>query len=211
MLTPLFAQNFSGRTLAGIRFAGIGMSAEDFLAQAQLPIKVGDTLTQNSIEATMAAVRKFDEHLSERWQDVDGNALELTIYSPDADPATIAMPGARGGIGGGVGVGIGTGVGIGVGPGSAATAGTSPPAVVYRADPEYTDQAKAAKWQGTVVLSVTVDETGKATSIKVVRSLGMGLDEKALEAVEKWQFRPGTKGGKPVATQATVEVNFRLP
>ncbi len=213
LLPPLFARDFAGRTLQNIHLAGIGMSLPDFLAQTQLPIKVGDTLTQDSIEGTMAAIKKFDEHLGERWQDVDGNALELTIYAPGAAPVEIGMPGARGGIGGGVGVGIRTGGGFGVGvdPVTMNTASASPPAVIYRADPEYTDQAKAAKWQGTVVLSLMVDESGKPTEIKVVRSLGMGLDEKAVEALTKWQFRPGVKDGKAVATRATVEINFRLP
>jgi TonB family protein len=208
VLPPVFAQNFAGRTLQGIRLAGIDMSTEDFLAQAHMSIKVGDTLTQSSIEEAIAAIRKFDEHLGERWTDVGGNGLELTIHAPDT---AIATPGARGGIGGGVGVGITTGGGFGTGIGPVSVTGASAPAVIYRADPEYTDQAKAAKWQGWVVLSLTVNESGKPTEIKVVRSLGMGLDEKAMEAVSKWRFRPGMRDSKPVATQATVELNFRLP
>jgi TonB family protein len=61
-----------------------------------------------------------------------------------------------------------------------------------------------------VVLSVIIDATGKPTNLKVVRPLGLGLDEKAIDAVRKWRFRPGTKEGKPVAVFATIEVNFRL-
>jgi TonB family protein len=192
VLPPSMAQQFAGRTLRSIQLAGIGMSTEDFLAQAQVPIRVGDTLTQSSIEATVAAVRKFDGHLGDRWALVEPDGIELTIFAPGA------MPGARGGIGAGLGAGAGAGVG-------------SAPAVIYRADPEYTDEARNAKWQGTVVVSVMVDETGKPTSLKVVKPLGMGLDEKALEAVGKWKFTPGMKDGKPVPVTATIEVNFRLP
>jgi protein TonB len=61
-----------------------------------------------------------------------------------------------------------------------------------------------------VVLSVIIDASGKPTNLKVLRALGLGLDEKAIEAVQKWRFRPGTKEGKAVAVYATIEVNFRL-
>jgi len=61
-----------------------------------------------------------------------------------------------------------------------------------------------------VLLSLIVDENGKAVAIKVAKSLGLGLDEKAIQAVEKWRFKPGMKDGKPVPVIASVEVNFRL-
>ena len=61
-----------------------------------------------------------------------------------------------------------------------------------------------------MVLRLVVDSSGRPRDLKVIRSLGLGLDEKAIEAVEKWKFRPGYKDGKPVPVEATVEVNFRL-
>ena len=76
--------------------------------------------------------------------------------------------------------------------------------------PEYSDEARARKWQGTVILSVVVDETSRARNVKVVGALGWGLDQKAIDAVRKWRFRAGEKNGRPVAVQATVEVNFKL-
>jgi TonB family protein len=88
--------------------------------------------------------------------------------------------------------------------------GVSAPVVLYKVDPEYSEEARKAKYSGTVVLQLVVDSSGKAQNIHVVRSLGLGLDEKAIEAVNKWKFRPGYKGGQPVAVQATIEVNFRL-
>jgi TonB family protein len=88
--------------------------------------------------------------------------------------------------------------------------GVSAPAVLYKVDPEYPEEARRAKISGTVVMLLIVDASGNARDIKVVRSLGLGLDEKAIEAVNKWKFRPGYKNGQAVAVQATIQVNFRL-
>jgi TonB family protein len=84
------------------------------------------------------------------------------------------------------------------------------PSIIHKVEPEYSEEARKAKWQGTVTLSVIVDETGHARDIKVSQSLGLGLDQKAMEAVEKWLFRPGMKDGKPVAVFATIQVTFHL-
>ncbi len=128
-------------------------------------------------------------------------------------------PGSGGGIGSGSGGGVGSGRGGGFGPGEGGGVGggvfrvgggVSAPQVLYKVDPEYSEEARKAKYSGTVVLQLIVDATGKARDIKVVRSLGLGLDEKAIEAVNKWKFRPGIKNGQPVAVMATIEVNFRL-
>jgi TonB family protein len=86
----------------------------------------------------------------------------------------------------------------------------SPPALLYKVEPEYTEEARQAHLQGVVVLSVEVDANGKAVNPRVVRSLGYGLDQKAIEAVGKWNFRPSYKDGKPATVAATIEVNFRL-
>ena len=135
----------------------------------------------------------------------------------------VAIPsngtGSRGSIGYGTGTGLGSGNGGGVGPGSAAGFGRGPfrpgngvsaPRAIYEPDPEYSDEARRAKYQGIVVLSLIVDPSGHARNIRIMRALGMGLDEKAMEAVQKWQFAPGMKDGYPVAVQVNVEVNFRL-
>jgi len=127
--------------------------------------------------------------------------------------------GSGGGIGSGSGGGVGSGKGGGFGPGEGGGVGggvfrvgggVSAPVVLYKVDPEYSEEARKAKYSGTVVLQLVVDAGGKARDIRVVRSLGLGLDEKAIEAVNKWKFRPGVKNGQPVAVQATIEVNFRL-
>ena len=85
----------------------------------------------------------------------------------------------------------------------------TPPVAITKVEPDYSPEAHAAKFEGSVQLSLMVDEHGLPQDIKVVRRVGMGLDEKAIEAVRKWTFRPGTKDGKPVAVRATVEVQFK--
>lgn len=121
--------------------------------------------------------------------------------------------------GGGNGSGIGNGNGDGYGPGSGGNQGggvyrpggdVSAPTILTKVDPEYSEEARKAKYSGVVMLSIVVDEHGLPRDIKVIRPLGLGLDEKAIEAVQHWRFVPGRKGGRPVATQATVEVSFRL-
>jgi periplasmic protein TonB len=115
------------------------------------------------------------------------------------------------GSGGGVGNGTGNGYGDGIGGGVFRVGGgVSQPQIIFKVDPEYSEEARKAKYSGTVLLAVVVDTEGHARDIHVVKSLGMGLDEKAMEAVEKWKFRPGMKGGQPVNVRATIEVNFRL-
>jgi len=127
--------------------------------------------------------------------------------------------GLGGGIGSGVGGGVGSGRGPGVGPGSGGGfgggayrigGGVSAPSVLSKVEPEYSEEARKAKWQGTVILQLVVDEHGLPQQMKVTRSLGLGLDQKAIEAVGKWKFKPGMKDGKPVPVLATIEVNFRL-
>lgn len=88
--------------------------------------------------------------------------------------------------------------------------GVSAPRPVYKVEPEYSEQARAAGYQGTVLLETEIDEAGTPLNIKVLRSLGMGLDEKAVEALSKWKFAPGQKDGKPVRVNARVEMVFRL-
>ena len=152
-------------------------------------------------------------------------ALTPTIVAPDLPNITANNYGDPLGklgipsVGNGIGTGIGSGRGAGVGPGSGGGfgggayrigGGVSAPVPVFRPEPEYSEEARKAKWQGAVLLSLVVDEDGTPKDIKVVRSLGLGLDQKAIEAVQKWRFKPGLKDGKPVPVSANIEVNFRL-
>jgi TonB family protein len=87
----------------------------------------------------------------------------------------------------------------------------TPPRVIYKVDPQYTREALAAKVTGVVAISVTVGADGVPTGLRVVKGLGSGLDETAVECVEQWRFAPGTRNGAPEPVKATIEVNFRLP
>jgi TonB family protein len=89
-------------------------------------------------------------------------------------------------------------------------AGVAAPTLVSKVEPEYSEEARAAKYQGTVVVTVTIDTDGTAQDMKIVRGLGLGLDEKALQAISQWKFKPGAREGQPVPVMATIEVNFRL-
>jgi len=134
---------------------------------------------------------------------------------------TMASNGQGGGAGMGTGHsgGLGSGDGNGYGPGSGGNygggvehigGGVKAPTAIYTIDPEFSEEARRAKYQGEVMVQIIVDAQGNVQSPRVVRPLGMGLDEKALEAVMKYKFKPGTKDGKPVAVYMTVAINFRL-
>jgi TonB family protein len=84
------------------------------------------------------------------------------------------------------------------------------PELLTKNEPEYTEDARRAKLQGTVELMIVVGADGRVSSVEVVRGLGLGLDEKAVEAVKAWRFRPAMSDGKPVASSASVAVTFRL-
>ena len=86
----------------------------------------------------------------------------------------------------------------------------SPPSPVQKPEPEYSEEARAARLQGTVVVQVVIGTDGLAHDARILRGLGLGLDEDAIEAISQWQFKPGTKDGQPVKVAATIEVNYRL-
>jgi periplasmic protein TonB len=124
-------------------------------------------------------------------------------------------PGGPGGIGVGCcgGVGPSEGPGAGAGPQGiypAGRMGVTVPQVIYSPEPNFSDEARKAKFQGIVQLLVVVGKDGRTYDIRVAQSLGMGLDEQAIEAVRKWRFRPATLNGQPVATQVAIQVDFHL-
>ena len=154
---------------------------------------------------------------------------EIHLPMPQTGPLGVSLSsilgppssgtGSGGGIGSGSGGGVGSGRGPGVGPGWGGGigggayrvgGGVTVPRVIYAPDPEFSEEARKAKFQGTVVLWVIVGADGRTHDIRVYRSLGMGLDENAIEAIRQWRFEPGRKDGIPVAVQVNVEVNFRL-
>lgn len=127
--------------------------------------------------------------------------------------------GVSGGIGGNYGTGVGGEGGPGRGPGSGGGCcgdlysignGVSMPRAIYAPEPEFSEEARKKKYQGEVTLLATIGADGIPRNLTVVRSLGMGLDEKALEGVSTWRFEPAKKGGHPVAVQMNIIVNFNL-
>ena len=122
-------------------------------------------------------------------------------------------------LGNGTGTGIGSGNGSGIGPGSGSNTGggvmhiggdVSKPVVLYQVDPEFSEEARKAKFSGSVYVYLWVGTDGKPSHVRVVRGVGMGLDEKAVEAVRQYQFKPAMKDGKPVQVDLYVYVNFQI-
>src|SRR5580700_5346823 len=127
--------------------------------------------------------------------------------------------GSGSGIGSGSGGGVGSGNGPGFGPGSGGGTGggifhvgggVSPPRAIYQPEPEFSEEARKAKYQGVCTLGLIVGTDGRPTNIRVLNSLGMGLDEKAIETVRTWKFEPAMKDGHPVRVEIAVEVDFHL-
>ena len=122
-------------------------------------------------------------------------------------------------MGNGNGSGLGSGNGNGMGPGSGGNTGgglehigggVSAPIPIYQPEPEFSEEARKAKVAGNVLVYLEVDATGRPRNVRVVRGIGLGLDEKAMEAVRQYKFKPAKKDGKPVTVEMNVEVNFQI-
>ncbi len=210
------ARAFTTGRIDRVVVSGLSDSARDELL-SKLPVHAGDDWSAQALASVTKAAKDFDSHLTTMLARTTGGGFEIHVTLPGAAPVfTAAGRGVGIGQGGGVGQGFGSG-----GPAPVFTAqaqddvfsvgnGTAPPAVLSKTDPIYTEEARQAKYSGSVMLSVVVNTEGKAEDIKVVRSLGMGLDEKAVECVQQWRFRPGANRGVPVKVRAQIEVNFRL-
>lgn len=122
-------------------------------------------------------------------------------------------------MGNGRGTGLGSGTGSGLGPGSGGNTGGGPrrigggvsaPVVIYSVEPEFSEEARKAKVAGNVLVSLWIDTKGNPSHVRVIRGIGMGLDDKAVEAVNQWRFRPAMENGKPVLVELNIEVNFQI-
>ncbi len=122
-------------------------------------------------------------------------------------------------MGSGSGTGLGAGNGSGLGPGSGGNfggglrhvgGGVSAPVPIYEVEPEFSEEARKAKFMGVVTVNLIVDSKGMPQNVHVLRGVGMGLDDKAVEAVKQYRFKPAMEAGKPVAVQLNVEVNFQI-
>ena len=88
--------------------------------------------------------------------------------------------------------------------------GVSAPVVIYSVEPEFSEEARKAKVAGNVLVSIIVDATGHPQNVRVIRGIGMGLDEKAVEAVRQYRFKPAMMNGKPVPVEVNFDVNFQI-
>jgi TonB family protein len=88
---------------------------------------------------------------------------------------------------------------------------STPPMVIHKAEPEYTEEAREANLEGIVILSAVVGADGVPSDIKLVRGLGKGLDQKAIECLASWRFKPATLHGEPAPPKVSVDMTFRLP
>jgi protein TonB len=122
-------------------------------------------------------------------------------------------------MGNGSGSGMGSGSGSGLGPGSGGNyggglrhvgGGVSSPVVIYKVDPEFSEEARKAKFMGIVTVNLVVNTSGLPENVRLVRGVGMGLDEKAIEAVKQYKFKPAMENGKPVPVEVNIEVNFQI-
>lgn len=136
-----------------------------------------------------------------------------TSIGPIGDPSGLGkiLSGGMGGTGG-----IGDGTGHSIGPGGTTgvyqpgRGGVTAPVVVRKVEPEYSEEARKARATGTVLVFVEIGPDGRVHNARIARGVGLGLDEKAVESVSQWVFRPGTKDGRPVTVSAQIEVAFHL-
>jgi protein TonB len=149
--------------------------------------------------------------------------MQKDLKMADSNLPNIGLPSSpivgTGSLGNGNGSGLGSGNGSGIGPGSGGNmgggayrvgGGVSAPIPISMPDPEFSEEARKAKVQGNVLVYLWVDQQGRPTHVRVIRGIGMGLDEKAMEAVRQYKFKPAMKDGKPVTVEMNVEVNFQI-
>jgi protein TonB len=132
---------------------------------------------------------------------------------PNARAATVGSlgTGAGGGIGAGNGNGVGPGIGGNMGGGIYTIGGgVHAPVVLSSVDPEFSEEARKQKFSGNVLVGLVVDEQGLPSHVRILRGVGMGLDERAVEAVRQYRFKPATKDGHPVKVELSVDVRFEI-
>jgi periplasmic protein TonB len=188
--------------------ASAGTPPKASLQQQFVPptVEVPKTQAKIVMQPTIVADLKFPQ-----TNQVGDPLSKLMIPSNGGGVGSGIGSGSGGGIGSGTGGGLGPGAGGGFGGGLFHVGnGVTAPVPIYSPDPDYSDEARKAKYQGTVVLTVIVGPDGRVHHARVARSLGMGLDEKAIEKIMVWKFRPATKDSKPVAVEVSVEVTFNL-
>jgi protein TonB len=151
-------------------------------------------------------------------------ALEAVTNLKMANPdmPNLGMPNSSvtgASLGEGRGTGIGSGDGPGLGPGRGGNwggdvrqvgGGVSSPVLITQVEPEFSEEARKAKFPGNVIVNLIVDAKGMPQNVHVSQGVGMGLDQKAIDAVKQYRFKPAMENGKPVAVYMNVEVTFQI-
>jgi periplasmic protein TonB len=211
-----------------------------FLPKAGLAGGGGGGGAHDVLPASKGKMPKFDQHpmvppvlsvnehpkLQQEAAIVMPKDMQLPAELPNlGDPRTSVVgpasngTGDKAGMGAGAGGGVGPGRGGGYGPGDGGGYGdglyqvggaVTAPKLIYAIDPEFSDEARRAKFQGDCMVSLIVDVQGKPKQVRVVHHLGMGLDERAVAAVKQYRFKPATLKGMPVPVEINVEVIFRI-
>jgi protein TonB len=220
---PVMKPAVAPKALAG--GGGGGNAAKVFESKGHLPkiapeqiapptVEILNTKPKLAVEATVVAPPNVKLPDNPNMPNL-GNPMSARVSGPASNGT-----GTGGGIGSGSSNGVGSGTGPGHGPGQGGgfgggiyklgDIGVSAPVAKFTPEPDFSEEARKAKYQGVVVLAAIIGPDGKPRNIHVVRSLGMGLDEKAVERVRTWLFEPGKKNGTPVAVAMNLEVDFRL-
>ncbi|HEU4413317.1 MAG TPA: TonB family protein [Candidatus Angelobacter sp.] len=220
---PVMKPAVAPKALAG--GGGGGNASKIFESKGHLPkiapeqitpptVEILNTKPKLAVEATVVAPPNVKLPDNPNMPNL-GNPMSARVAGPASNGS-----GTGGGIGSGASNGVGSGTGPGHGPGQGGgfgggiyklgDIGVSAPVAKFTPEPDFSEEARRAKYQGTVTLAAIIGPDGRPKNIKVVHSLGMGLDEKAVERVRTWLFEPGKKNGTPVAVAMTLEVDFHL-
>jgi len=181
--------------------------------QAQAAQPQETTPRPNPVMVPIPDPTPFEPEETERPERLETPSV-LDEMNTELNIGDISAPGGRGQGGSGTGSGNSSGSGNAAGAGDgiySLGSGVTNPQLLVKTTPSYTDDAVKAKVQGVVLLRAVIRKDGSVTDLEVLRGLGYGLDEKAIEEIAtKWKFRPGTLNGKPVNVLATIEVMFNL-
>jgi TonB family protein len=226
LTTPIDITDFNLKAPKAANSAGGGGGGGDHSIvdpiKGKLPLRMKDPITPPQVPVLDKPKLAIESAINVQQNIVlPDNPLMTNIGVKNSANVSLATGGSGGGggMGSGNGGGMGSGNGNGYGPGYGGNTGgglyrvgggVSAPVPLNQVEAEFSDEARRAKYQGVCLISLIVDAQGNPQNPRVVRTLGMGLDEKALEAVRKYKFKPAMKGNTPVPVMITVEVNFRL-
>ena len=179
---------------------------------SRLPIREGGDWSPQMFAAVSKAAKEFDSHLTTALARPGSGGLHLLISLPGFPPVAPITFTANSDSGTGSFTKMAAPPPpVPLPPGVFSVGnGVTAPVPIEHPDPAYTQEARDAKYSGEVMLALVINTDGRAEDISVIKNLGMGLDEKAIEAVQKWVFRPGTKDGVPVKVKANIAINFRM-